>query len=405
MRKTVFLKLPEQGKTFSWVEMDEEGQLTGPFSAEFNEITEHFPNHNVVVLVPSQDVLLTEVELPKISRSKIQNAVAFALEEHLSEDVSDLHFSCGERKNNAPIPVAVVNYDLMGQWFNRVGGLARNGTILQAMIPEASVIPWEENTWTLWMEDDPLLIRTSLEHSCAVDLEAAHEFLDLNLAQAETKPEKIVVYTKDNVKARALMNKFDVLVEYNALEEIGLTQQVQEYNNNNYINMLQADFKPKREIFSPEILATAAAAMIGIWFGILIIGNGTKYFFLNYQANKLDQQITMVYKKLFPKATSVISPRKRVKRLLGSMRSIQTKGAFLNLVSTAGPVVRSEKDVVVQSLTYADSKAQIQVDVKDFTILDTFTKNLRGTGLKVEQSSATKAGETIQAKIELQDVS
>ena len=402
MQNTVFLRLPEQGNPFSWLQINENGDVQGPFNAEFTDIKDHFPRHNVIILAPAEDVLLTEVDLPKVAKSKLRSAIAYTLEEHLSEDVSSLHFSYGASDKNRELPVAVVNVELMGKWFHTVGGWTLNGTSLQAIIPESLLIPWEENTWTIWVERDPILVRIGKFKSFAVDRESANEMLLLEFNQALIKPEKIVVYSAKNDDVSSLINELPIEIEHKSLEDNPLSIMYQEYKKGSYINMLQGEFTQKREIFSARGLTVTAVSLFAIWFGILILGNTVKYFLLNQYANDLEQRITVVYKELFPKATSVISPRKRVKRLLDSMHSLQAKGGFLSLVEKVAPVVRKQAGILVQSITFEDNKAQLLVDVDDFTLLDQFTQNLRDAGLKVEQSSANKAGDTIQAKIEVE---
>lgn len=405
MQKTAFLKLPEQGQSFSWIELDQTGEFSGPFEAEFTDIQEHFPNHNLVVFVPAEDVLLTHVELPKMTKSKLRTALSYALEEHLSEDVSSLHFCSGPSSDQHDWPVAVVNVELMGKWFNRSGGWAKNGTNLEAMVPESLLIPWEENTWTLWVESDPILMRMGEFSSFALDRESANDMLLLEFNQATLKPEKLVVYSKKKDDVSTLIQNLPVEIEHKVLEENSLKTMASEFKKGLYINLLQGEFKPKKEVFSPKKIMAITISLCAIWFGVLIVGNSLKYFFLNQHAKQLEQEITVVYKQLFPKATSVISPRKRVERLLNSMRSLQAKGAFLSLVEKAAPVVKEQSGVIIQSVTFADSKAQLQVDVDDFALLDQFTDRLRAVGLRVDQSNATKAGDTIQAKIELKEVS
>ena len=49
------------------------------------------------VLVPGTDVLLAEPDLPLKPGVKLQQLVPYALEEHLADDIDDLHFALGKR--------------------------------------------------------------------------------------------------------------------------------------------------------------------------------------------------------------------------------------------------------------------------------------------------------------------
>lgn len=401
MRKIVFLKMLEQEESVSWLEMSNGSQVTGPFNAKIADMKNKFANRDIVLLVPGQDVLLTQVFLPKISHSKIKQAIAFALEEQLSEDIKNLHFSVGTRSSNQEIPVAVVNKEIMKSWMQFARHFTNSKGNVIAILPDSAVIPLAENTWTIWMDQGPVLIRTAKNQAFACDAESLVDILKLKLEKAAKKPEKWVVYANNKQQALDILNGFDVPLEVNVLDNNSLRLQLDEYKKSNYINMLQNEFQPKNEIFTTKITAQVIVGLFGLWFGVLLLGNAVKYVYLNHNVNKIDQQIAQNYKTLFPESTSVISPRIRVERLLTSMRTSQTKGAFLKLVSLVGPIVKEQKGLVIQMVTYADSKAQLSVDVEDFAILDNFTQRLQRAGLVVSHSNATKAGTTIQAKIDL----
>ena len=48
-----------------------------------------------IVIVPSEDVLVTTVTLPKMNRSRLLQAIPYALEEQVIEDVDTMHFAAG----------------------------------------------------------------------------------------------------------------------------------------------------------------------------------------------------------------------------------------------------------------------------------------------------------------------
>src|ERR1700758_1450840 len=51
----------------------------------------------VCVLVPGSDGLLGDPELPTRSGVKLQQLVPYALEEHLADNIDELHFAIGRR--------------------------------------------------------------------------------------------------------------------------------------------------------------------------------------------------------------------------------------------------------------------------------------------------------------------
>lgn len=401
MHKIVFLKISERSDTVEWLEINKEGLVAGPFKAQSIELMNKFVDSDIVLIVPGQQVLLTQVVLPKLSQSKIKQAVIYAIEEQLSEDVTSLHFSLAKGASKQDVAVAIVNVEKMKAWVSQAYQYTNNNGNLSSVLSETALIPLRDKTWTLWFEEDRVLVRTSQYQGFACDQNTLVDILKLKLNQLSLKPEKLVLYINNEEQVSESLKDINIPIEQFTLDKNALKLQYDEYKKFNYINMLQGQFKPKHDMFTPEVTALIIAGLFGIWFGVLFLGNAVKYVYLNHKVNRIDQQIAENYKILFPNSTSIVSPRIRVQRLLNSMHTTHKKSAFLNLVAIVGPIVKQEKGLVVQMVNYSDSKVELHVDVQDFAILDNFTQRLQRAGLMVSHSNATKAGTAIQAKIEL----
>src|SRR6185437_4091093 len=62
----------------------------------------------VHTIIPGQDVLLTQAELPKLTRERLLQALPYAVEEKLIDDISNLHFSIGKLSSHT-VPTAIIN--------------------------------------------------------------------------------------------------------------------------------------------------------------------------------------------------------------------------------------------------------------------------------------------------------
>src|SRR6185503_9987760 len=56
--------------------------------------------NKIIVLVPGEHVLLTQVTMPHMSSGRLVKALQFALEDQLTEPPSELHFALGSRLPN-----------------------------------------------------------------------------------------------------------------------------------------------------------------------------------------------------------------------------------------------------------------------------------------------------------------
>lgn len=51
----------------------------------------------IIILVPAEDVLLTIVQLPDMSKTRLLEALPFALEDQLIADIDTLHIAHGKK--------------------------------------------------------------------------------------------------------------------------------------------------------------------------------------------------------------------------------------------------------------------------------------------------------------------
>src|SRR4051812_37375015 len=79
-----------------WLILDAENKISqGPQQAPLVTLSKYAESHTISVLIPAEDVLMMQVNLPKMSQARLQKAVPFALEEELAEEIAQLHFAFG----------------------------------------------------------------------------------------------------------------------------------------------------------------------------------------------------------------------------------------------------------------------------------------------------------------------
>ena len=100
---------PDQNQLAHWIAVDSTGaRRSEPDSGTLAEAIVDARDREIIVLVPSAEVLTTSVDIP-IKGAKLQAALPYALEEFLADDVEDLHFAAGKKRSSGRIPVSVVS--------------------------------------------------------------------------------------------------------------------------------------------------------------------------------------------------------------------------------------------------------------------------------------------------------
>src|SRR6516162_11231449 len=125
MSEWLLLRLPHAGAELAtWLVVDARGApLSPPQSGPLALAVPRVAGRRVCVLVPGAEVLLAEPEVPVKAGAKLQQLVPYALEEHLADDIEDLHFALGKRSaDSSRVPVAVVARALLDQWLAELRG-------------------------------------------------------------------------------------------------------------------------------------------------------------------------------------------------------------------------------------------------------------------------------------------
>ena len=92
----------------------------------------------VVAVVPGERVLLHHVTIPARSRSAQLQALPYALEERLSEDLDALHIVPGPRRTDGQLLAAVAAHRDMDAWRAWLGVA---GIVAERLIPDTALVP------------------------------------------------------------------------------------------------------------------------------------------------------------------------------------------------------------------------------------------------------------------------
>ncbi|NNF96380.1 MAG: hypothetical protein HKM94_05580, partial [Halobacteria archaeon] len=108
--------------------------------------------------MPGIDILLTRVKLPAGRKSQLRNALPFALEENLIDDVENLHCALGPQLTDGRYIAAVSRDDNIQYWHQL---LVSTGLHLQALLPDTLLLPRSVGSWSIACEQNTAYVRTA----------------------------------------------------------------------------------------------------------------------------------------------------------------------------------------------------------------------------------------------------
>lgn len=382
----------------SWLIMDETGQIEQTvLQGDLNELSPAIDGHDIRVIVPGQSILLTSVQLPKLNPQRLKQALPFALEEQLIDDINTLHFATGQYQANETYPVAVVSNDVMETWITKLNDA---NIIPHALIPAPLALPFAPDNIYLCMDDTIAIARTTEYSGFSCDKDNLDTLLKLHLAESEKTNDIIHLYnftsTSSDLKIETV-----TLNETLAKPEEFLTYLMQWTETFPFINLLQGDYQTSKKASGTQKIWIAAGIVAVVWLGFSLINNIGSYFILHHATAKSEQQIEQIYKRNFPLASSVVAPRQRMEEKLKKLSGSANKNNFLSMLAVVGDNLPKATGIQLLSLDYRGNQLTLNVNAMSFENLDHLIQALTRQHLIVKQQNASMAGTTVKANLQI----
>ena len=261
----------------SVVILNAEGKVSQVTLSSDPALLAHETNHReIIVIVPAEDTLLTSVTLPKMNRSRLLQAIPYALEEHINDDVESLHFVAGDYQAGDPLPVMVVSRSKMGQWQS----LLQSWQIVpDKMISAIFTLPVVSGNWYV-LVNAIAVVRTGVYTGFACDVDNLAELLTFALADG-VLPAEIMVET---TRTDALTLTLPVLVQQKQITAEELLQTAAErIDVKHALNLLQGDFQNKKSRRMPKLsnVLTISVYLLVAWVLLIFIYPVVSYSIFN----------------------------------------------------------------------------------------------------------------------------
>ena len=115
-------------------------------TGSIEEAAEQIRGWRLIVIAPSSDVLLTKVTIPSKNRQRLLQAIPYALENDLSEEIEQLHFAIDYHTDQSTTAVAVISRERLDSWLERFHALELQPL---AIFPELLCLPLTNGHWTV----------------------------------------------------------------------------------------------------------------------------------------------------------------------------------------------------------------------------------------------------------------
>ena len=409
MADWLLLRLPRSPQqSASWLIVDPRGSAVGPpQSGPLSLAAARTPGRRICVLVPGNDVLLAEPEVPTKAGTKLAQVVPYALEEQLAEDIDDLHFSIGKRSPDSPrTPVAVVARALMDEWLTL---LRSSGIEPEVMYADSDLLPVNPGQSVALLEEDVVVVRPPSGSPVTLPADALAEALDI----AQAAPDDgggagrgLILYTgaaewhHHSAQVEGLRERFDG-IKIQLLTSGPLALFGQQMPLNSPINLLQGSYTPttSRAVGWPA-WRIAVLLLIGL-VGLHVAGKVAQLSVLKRNEHKLDASISEAFHAAMPGEPSASDARRRMEQRLSAARSTHGAGGLLSALEALSQAHGSSPGTTVQALSFHEGAVEMKVSAPDASSLDHVSQSLKSSGWTANLTSGNVVASGYEGRIEM----
>lgn len=326
-----------------------------PSAAHLSELTARAGNRPVIVLVPGCDVIFRELTLPGRLNAQTSKALPFMLEDEIASDAEQLHITILSHQNTQ-VQIAAVEHQQMQQWLSWLQDAGLNA---QQLLPDVLVLPLPDaDQWSMLQLGEQWLIRQSAWQGSVVD----NSWLSVWMNSCPTLP-VLHSYTPPPPELTA---SWEV-----SLCELPL-QLLAEQLPAQRVDLLQGEFRKVSQWKQQWQQWRLPVILAGLCLGLFLTGQTVEYYRLQQQQQQLQQQMTSLYRTLFPAEKRVVNPRAQLKQHLQALQSAPQENSFLEQLAQLAPQLPQSAGVELQQLRFDAEKQEfrLQVTAKNFSVLD-----------------------------------
>lgn len=389
-----------------WMFADERGQpLSAPRVGALTTAGNEAGGRRVAVIVPSGDVLTTEVELPVKGGVRAQQVAPYALEEQVAADVETLHFAVGPRDEiSNKTAVAVVTRDLMKQWTEALAAADLHPEIICA---EGSLLPENPGHTVVLLDRETLNARRA--GSLPVALPAADVTAALEACLGpDPSSENVIFYStpqdwhRHASQIEAMRARF-ASFKAQLLNAGVLPLLAPQLMSGQFVNLLGGDYAAKRSTGN-DWRRWRLAAMLAVALLIVHV-SGLSYELAQQRHNEkqLDDAIGQVARTI-PGDPGTGAVRQRVQTRLAALSGGGPAG-LLPALSALAQAVGSVNGATVQSFNYRTDGMDLKLKAHDATSLDRIDQSLRSNGYQADITSGAQNGSDYEGRIQVRTAS
>ena len=343
-------KASQKNSWLIWSDSENEIIASGEVdnAQQLNLLAEKAQQRTVICLLPSVDVSIRAITINGVFNRQMQQALPYLVEEELASDVDTLHFSVIAKQTDL-LHVAICEKQKISTWLS---WLETAQIRCRQFIPEGLALPVAaDGKWRAVQLGNQWIVRENwnLGWSCEP------EMLDL------------LISSKSKDDAMPQIESYSPFAENSVAQWLPLSpmlpmEVLAKGTQNNKINLLTGEFKPKKE--SNKLLEKwRIPAILSITLFVFLLLN---LYLKNLQVQKetllVKQHVESVYKQALPLQSRLKYARikKKIKSMLTGLEG-EVDSGFLSMLNELVPAFANNPQLKPGNIKFDSKKQEMRI--------------------------------------------
>ncbi len=349
-----------------------------------SEIRELQHNSRTVIVLSASLFGIYEVPLPKINEQKLRRTLPYALEENLAQNVDEVHFAFDQKfYDGENYLTTLVDKNKFRDFIEKLKSF---NISFDAITIDYFALDKEE---VVFASDGGVLVN-DINFKGSLPQELLPLYLNENIANILSFEDSIIP------KEIELFLKEKNRLVYDVCCYSWIARRLMERG---YLNLCQGEFlikNKKHTIVRWYKISGAFTVLASISF---IFFNLVNFNILGKEINKIDENIEIIYRDFFPKASSIISPKFRIEQLLKQNEN-NNEGFLFVLLNELG-LALNNAEYAIEKIDFKDKELIVALVLSDFKALESIETKLKVKKITVNQKQALSSNEKVFATLEL----
>lgn len=344
----------------------------------------------VWAVMAGEDVVTAEASVPTRHRRKLVQALPYALEDRLTEDVDRFHFAVLRWQPGQVAVAGIVSRERIAE---ARAAFEAVGVALRGLVADYQLLPLHPQA-SVTLAADGGRVCVLRDNGLGASLDA--ESLALWWASFAVEDATVAVNQVD--LGRTLLDAGGEITEWDIGNDF--TQWMRHRSRNQPLaNLLPQDEERSRGGGVPGLASAFVIALVAVALRIGV--DGAELVQLERQQQQLEREIQAVFRQAFPGETRIVNARAQFRQQLRLLSQGSTEsGSFEQLLAMVAPAIDPPR-VELQELAFRDDSLEVVCAVENFADLDRLRSRFSSAGASVELVGSGALEERVTGRFRL----